>query len=111
ADLARISRQLVTLERNVPVEVPLDGLARVPFEPGKLFPFLKAMEFASATRRIATLIGADPDAWEPDPELAATPVAPVGFDNAQRARARAERLEAEGRGDAPVVLHAAHMHE
>jgi len=111
ADLARVSKQLVTLEQNVPVELPLGGLARVPFEPGKLFPFLKAMEFTSATKRIATLIDADADAWEPDPELAAKPIAPVGFDNAQRARARAERLEAEGRGDAPVVLHAAHMHE
>src|SRR5690606_17556118 len=47
AELARISKKLVTLSREVPVELPLDALAREPIEPGKLFPFLRAMEFTT----------------------------------------------------------------
>ncbi|WP_240231764.1 DNA polymerase I [Devosia lacusdianchii] len=111
ADLARISKRLVTLAQDVPVELDLGALARQPIEPGKLFPFLKAMEFATITKRLANLIGADPDAWAPDPELAVAPVAPVGFNNEARAEARAARQEAEGRAGSPVVLHAAAMHE
>jgi DNA polymerase-1 len=111
ADLARISKRLVTLSQEVPVALDLGALARQPVEPGKLFPFLKAMEFFSITKRLAGLLGADPDAWEPDPELAVKPVAPVGFDNAAREKARAARTEAEGRAGAAAVLHAATMHE
>src|SRR5690606_11119824 len=62
-------------------------------------------------KRLGTLLDADVDQFEPDPELAAKPVAPVGFDNAARAEARAARTEAEGRAGAAPVLHAAHMHE
>ena len=40
-----------------------------------------------------------PTQFEPDPELAAKPVAPVGFDNAARAEARAARQEADGRAE------------
>jgi DNA polymerase-1 len=111
ADLARLSKRLVTLEQQVPVALDLAALARQPVEPGKLFPFLKAMEFATITKRLAGLIGADPDAWEPDPALAATPASPVGFNNEARAEARAARQEAEGRAGSPVVLHAAAMHK
>ncbi|KKB13588.1 DNA polymerase, partial [Devosia geojensis] len=111
ADLARISKQLVTLSKEVPLELELSALARVPIEPSKLFPFLKAMEFNAATKRLATLLDADADAYEPDPELAVKPVAPVGFDNAARAEARAARLAAEGRDASPTVLHAAQVHE
>lgn len=111
AELARISKRLVTLEQAVPVELELSALARQPVEPGKLFPFLKAMEFATITKRLAGLLGADPDAWEADPALAAVPATPVGFNNEARAEARAQRQEAEGRASSPVVLHAAAMHE
>jgi DNA polymerase-1 len=110
ADLARISKKLVTLEQSVPVELELSALARQPVEPGKLFPFLKAMEFATITKRLAGLLGADAEAWEADPKLAATPASPVGFDNAARAEARAARQEAEGRATLPVVLHAQATH-
>ncbi|KRA43172.1 DNA polymerase I [Devosia sp. Root635] len=111
ADLARLSKRLVTLAQDVPVTLDLAALARQPVEPGKLFPFLKAMEFATITKRLAGLIGADPDAWEPDPAIAAVPASPVGFNNEARAEARAARQEAEGRATSPVVLHAAAMHE
>ncbi|WP_316358111.1 DNA polymerase I [Devosia sp.] len=111
AELARISKRLVTLEQKVPVALELSALARQPVEPSKLFPFLKAMEFATITKRLAGLIGADPDAWEADPAIAAVPASPVGFNNEARAEARAARQEAEGRAGSPVVLHAAAMHE
>jgi DNA polymerase-1 len=111
AELARISKRLVTLEQKVPVLLELDALTRQPIEPGKLFPFLKAMEFATITKRLAGLIGAEPDAWEADPALAAVPASPVGFNNEARAEARAARQEAEGRAGSPVVLHAAAVHE
>ncbi len=71
ADLARISKQLVTLEQKVPVEIDLDGLARQNMSPSALFPFLKAMEFATITKRLATLLDANPDDFEPDPDLKA----------------------------------------
>ncbi|HEY9011195.1 MAG TPA: DNA polymerase I [Devosia sp.] len=111
AELARISKKLVTLSREVPVPLPLDALARQPFDPKTIFPFLKAMEFFAIAKRLGGLLDADVEQFEPDPELAAKPVAPVGFDNAARAEARAARTEAEGRTGAAPVLHAAHMHE
>jgi len=111
AELARISKKLVTLAQDVPVELDLGALAREPVDPAKLFPFLKAMEFATMTKRLGGLLEANPDDFAPDPELAAQPVAPVGFDNAARANARAARQEAAGRADTPVVLHAKAMHE
>jgi DNA polymerase-1 len=111
AHLARISKELVTLSREVPVELPLDGLARVPIEPKLLFPFLKAMEFFATAKRLGGLLDVDPAAWDADPELAAKIPEPIGFDNAAKAEARAARLESEGRGDAAAVAHAAHIHQ
>lgn len=71
AELARISKQLVTLEQAVPLEIDLDGLARQPMAPSALFPFLKAMEFATITKRLAGILDANPDDFEPDPDLKA----------------------------------------
>ena len=86
AELARISKQLVTLSREVPVTLPLDALVREPIEPGKLFPFLKAMEFIKAiAKRLGRLLEADPDDWEADPEL-------------RRPSRRADRLQQRGQG-------------
>ncbi|SEP66881.1 DNA polymerase I [Devosia sp. YR412] len=112
AELARISKRLVTLSQEVPVELGLDALLRQPIEASKLFPFLKAMEFATITKRLAGILGADPDAWAPDPELAAagTTSGPIGFNNEARAEARAARTEAAGKAEAPLILHAAAEH-
>jgi DNA polymerase-1 len=111
AELARISKRLVTLSQDVPVEIDLDGLARQPMDPKNLFPFLKAMEFATITKRLAGLLDANPDDFAPDSEYAATPVAAVGFNNEARAEARAARLQATGRANAATVAHAAAMHQ
>ncbi|MBW3099079.1 DNA polymerase I [Pseudohoeflea coraliihabitans] len=53
ADKARISRELVRLRDDVPLEEPLDALVLNPLDGPKLISFLKAMEFTSLTRRVA----------------------------------------------------------
>src|SRR3569833_1387086 len=60
AELARISKRLVTLSKEVPVELQLDALAREPIVAAKLFPFLKAMEFSSIVKRLAPILEANP---------------------------------------------------
>ncbi len=95
AELARISKQLVTLEQAVPVEIDLDGLVRQPISPSTLFPFLKAMEFATITRRLAGLLEANPDDFEPDrssPRAAPRPrPAPAEVDFALGGQGQARR--------------------
>jgi len=111
AELARISKRLVTLSREAPVELPLEDLVRQPIEPAKLFPFLNAMEFVSVAKRLGVLLDADPEAWPADPELAAKPPEPVGFDNSARAEARAARQAADGSAESLPVIHAREVHE
>src|SRR5690606_7349684 len=65
AEKARISRELVRLKDDVPVELPLDALALNPPNGPKLIAFLKAMEFSSLTRRVAEATGTDAAAIEP----------------------------------------------
>ena len=110
AELARLSRRLVTLDQAVPVALPLEDLARQPLEAKTLFPFLKAMEFSTILRRLAAHLDADADAYDADPTLAAAPIPAVGFDNAAKAGARAER--AASFGSAPAAhSHAAAIHQ
>ncbi|MFN3972281.1 MAG: DNA polymerase I [Gemmobacter sp.] len=53
ADLIRISKQLVTLDRNAPLDVTLDDLeVRLP-DPDQVMAFLALMEFRTLTRRVA----------------------------------------------------------
>ena len=61
ADLARISKRLVTLRQDVPLEIPLDGLALQPTDGPKLVSFLKAMEFNTITKKVATDTETDAD--------------------------------------------------
>ena len=104
AEQARISHRLVTLKRDVPVEDPIEDFARQPFEPGKLFPFLKAMEFNSFARRVGGLIDADPSAWEPDPELAATGAAAADEDSSTTAEPVAGHGVAGASNDGPAAF-------
>jgi len=53
AEKARISRQLVLLDDQVKLDVPLDDLVVQEPDARKLIAFLKAMEFSSLTRRVA----------------------------------------------------------
>lgn len=52
ADQVRISRDLVTLKRDVPLIVPVEDLAVADPEPGQLIAFLEKMEFKTITRRV-----------------------------------------------------------
>jgi DNA polymerase-1 len=67
AEKARISRQLVLLDDNVSLEVPLDELAVHEPDARKLVAFLKAMEFSTLTRRVAEYSQIDPSDIDPDP--------------------------------------------
>ncbi len=69
-DKARISKMLVTLVRDVPVEVPLENLVLEDPDGKRLIAFLKAMEFTTITRRAAETFGVDAAAIEADPALA-----------------------------------------
>ena len=65
--LIRISKELVTLVRDVECEVALDSLGMPKLEGEKLIAFLKAMEFTAITRRVGEICGMDVNAIEPDP--------------------------------------------
>ena len=65
ADQTKISRELVTLKNDVPLDVDLDGLVLEPQNGPKLIGFLKAMEFTSLTRRVAEATDTDASTVEP----------------------------------------------
>ena len=68
--LIQVSKQLVTLVRDVPLEVPLDDL-RLNMPDGKtLVAFFKAMEFTTITKRAAEAYAIDASAIEPDAAFA-----------------------------------------
>ena len=73
--LIRISKRLVTLERDVKLEVSLDSLGLPKLEGEKLIAFLKAMEFSTITRRVGEICGVDANAVEADPAF----VGPAGW--------------------------------
>jgi DNA polymerase-1 len=58
ADLARISRDLVRLKRDVPVTVPLAKLNRRAIEPETLIAFLRANDFRSVVAKVQSRFGA-----------------------------------------------------
>jgi DNA polymerase-1 len=66
AEKARISRQLVLLDDQVKLDVPLDELAVHEPDARKLIAFLKAMEFSTLTRRVADYSQIDPSDVEAD---------------------------------------------
>ena len=53
ADQARLSKKLVTLEQNVPLDVSLDDFSLQPVNGPKLIAFLKGLELNTLTRRVA----------------------------------------------------------
>ncbi len=77
AEIARISKRLVTLDQNVPLDVPVDQLAVHEPDYKHLIAFLKAMEFNTITRRIAEKSGIDASAVEADAKLAAGSLFPL----------------------------------
>jgi DNA polymerase-1 len=73
AEQARISKRLVTLDNDVPLDVPVDQLAVHEPDYKHLIAFLKAMEFTSITRRIAEKTGVDAASVDADAKLASAP--------------------------------------
>ncbi|MFG1302462.1 DNA polymerase I [Xanthobacter sp. V3C-3] len=69
-EAARISKQLVTLVRDVAVEVPLEDLVLEAPDARRLISFLKAMEFTTITRRVAEAYGVEAGEVDADPRLA-----------------------------------------
>jgi len=59
ADQARVSKELVTLKQDVPVEVPVGHLTVTDVDGPKAVGFLKAMGFSTLTKRVAEETGAD----------------------------------------------------
>ncbi|MDX2158067.1 MAG: DNA polymerase I [Hyphomicrobiaceae bacterium] len=59
AEQARISRELVRLKDDVPVEVDIDRLGVRDVAADQLLGFMREMEFNTLTRRIAEALGAD----------------------------------------------------
>jgi DNA polymerase-1 len=59
ADQARMSRELVRLKDDVPVEVALAETAVKDPDPDALLSFMRTMEFNTLTRRVAEALGAD----------------------------------------------------
>jgi DNA polymerase I len=67
ADQARLSRRLVELRSDVPLDEPLAGLAVRAPDPKELIGFLKTMEFTTLVRRIATALDCDISQIDPVP--------------------------------------------
>jgi DNA polymerase-1 len=62
ADQARLSRRLVELRTDVPLDLDLEALVLEPQDGPRLVSFLKAMEFGTLTRRVAAACHCDADA-------------------------------------------------
>jgi DNA polymerase-1 len=77
AEIARISKRLVTLDQNVPLDVPVDQLAVHEPDYKNLIAFLKAMEFSTITRRVAEKSGIDASAVEADAKLTSSSIPPL----------------------------------
>src|SRR6187551_2175832 len=69
AEVARISKRLVTLDQNVNLEVPVEDLAVHEPDYKRLVAFLKAMEFSTLTRRVAEKSGIDANEIEANGKL------------------------------------------
>src|SRR2546422_1654704 len=84
AERARLSKKLVTLDAHVALEVPLAELAVHEPDYKRLIAFLKAMEFATLTRRVAEFSGIDAAEIEPDGKLKAPGGSPPARDSGER---------------------------
>ena len=66
----RVSKTLVTLVNDVPLDVPLDDLGLHPPDGKTLVAFCKAMEFTTITKRAAETFSVDANEIEADPAFA-----------------------------------------
>ena len=87
ADKARLSKQLVTLDDRIKLEVPLADLAVHEPDYTRLVSFLKAMEFTTLVRRVAEACGIDASQIESDASVKAGAI-PLRRDTETRQRGR-----------------------
>ncbi len=98
AEIARISKKLVTLDDDVPVDVPITTMGLHDPDPVTLIAFLKDMEFTTLTRRVAERFGVDMD------KIAASGAHPARKEGAEKS-APARRDEAVApRGGVPGIV-------
>ncbi len=72
ADMARLSRDLVTLKKDIILPTPLDETSLVAPDPAALMGFVKAMEFNTLTKRLAKRYDFDADAFGANEVLSAS---------------------------------------
>ncbi|MGJ5617974.1 DNA polymerase I [Sulfitobacter sp. MF3-043] len=77
AEQIRLSRRLVLLDENTPLDFTLDDLEVKAPDPDKLLSFLAEMEFRTLSKRVAEVLGREAPTIEDAP---ATPDAPVAAD-------------------------------
>ena len=65
ADQIRLSKKLVTLDTQVPLDYNLTDLELREADPDTLFEFLQAQEFRSLVQRVAKVLKVDPPALQP----------------------------------------------
>ncbi len=94
----RISKQLVTLVRDVAVETPLEALALPQLDGKRLLGFFKAMELTTLARRVAEICGVEASSVEPDPRF----VGPAGWLKRDGGNAEAPAPEAPAPDAAPA---------
>ncbi len=87
ADQIRLSRDLVRLCTEVPLDVTAEALEVHDPDPDTLFPFLAEMEFRTLARRIAEKLGVEP------PEITAPPVADADAGDIRAARPEARPFD------------------
>jgi DNA polymerase-1 len=114
AELVKISKELVTLKTDAPLDMPLEELVLHPQDGPKLIAFLKAMEFTTLTRRVADATGTEaakvdaasvPVVWGPEahgPDL--DPSKPAETGGASGAAATATASAAPAAGSTPQAL-------
>ena len=107
ADKARLSKVLVTLKDDVPVEVPLESLGVSDPEPGALLAFLQEMEFRTLTTRVSQTLGV---AGAPPPSSSAGGAAlsnalASGKGNGAAKPAAANGSQAESTAPVPAEAH------
>ena len=119
SDKARISRELVRLKQDVPVEFDIDKLGLQDPKPDQLLGFLQQMEFSKLTQRIADGLGATlptvsaaavsslpvVDGGEETSLPAATPAAPGATSPAKR-EAKSEGVGTPAAGAAELARQA-----
>jgi DNA polymerase I len=96
-DRIRISKRLVTLDRDVAVETQLDELALPKLDGKELVAFFKAMELTTITRRVGEICAVDVSSIEPDPRF----VGPAGWQGRDGEAALAREQEAAAASPAP----------